>query len=335
MKYPGTLFICLCALVTGILGSSPISAADHPALAYLRHTFSIIARDPETGEFGAGVQTHWFNVGVGVLWAEAGVGAVATQSFLEPRYGADGLMLMRQGKTADEALSELVSQDDNQAYRQVAMIDATGNIANFTGDKAIAEHCRKAGRDYSVQANLMWKPGVCEAMATAFESGNGDLADRIYNAMDAAQKAGGDIRGKQSTALLVVEGEKGTPEYKTQKFNLRVDDSPEPLIELRRLINIARAYRFLEKGDVLIADGDVDGALQSFRTALDMAPDNHEMMFWTAVTLTGVGNIEEAEPLFSKAFAKWPLWRELVPRLPASDMLPNDPGLIERIVNLK
>ena len=310
-------------------------AAEPPRLTDLKHTFSIIATDPATGEFGAGVQTHWFNVGQGVIWAEAGVGAVASQSFLDPAYGAHGLAMMRQGKSAQEVLDELVEQDEDSHVRQVGMIDAQGNVANFTGASAIAEHCRIAGETYSVQANLMWKPGVCKAMADSFETAQGDLAGRIMIALDAAQGAGGDIRGKQSAALLVVDGEKGTPDYIAQKFNLRVDDSNEPLKELRRLLSVARAYRFMEKGDEHLAHGDAQSALDAFETAMKMMPDNHEMMFWTAVMLVGVGDIERARPLFSKSFAMWPLWRELVPRLPESNLLPDDPALINQIVGIE
>lgn len=322
-------------LASTIFASSLAQAAGPPRLTDLKHTFSIIATDPATGDFGAGVQTHWFNVGQGVLWAEAGVGAVASQSFLDPSYGAHGLAMMRQGKPAQEVLDELVEQDEERHVRQVAMIDAQGNVANFTGARAIAEHCHIAGETYSVQANLMWKPGVCKAMAEAFEKTQGDLAGRIMIALDAAQDAGGDIRGKQSAALLVVGGDKGTPDYIAQKFNLRVDDSDEPLNELRRLLSVARAYQFMEKGDEELARGNINSALDAYGTAMKMMPDNHEMMFWTAVTLVGVGDIEHARSLFSKSFALWPLWRELVPRLPESNLLPDDPELINQIVSIE
>ena len=322
-------------MLMGLLTPLTLPAVEPPGISDLRHTYSIIAHDPETGEFGAGVQTHWFNVGLGVLWAEAGVGAVATQSFLDPKYGERGLAMMRRGTSAHEVLAELVARDDGRDYRQVAMIDAQGNIANFTGDKAIAEHCRIAGATYSVQANLMWKPGVCKAMSVAFETARGDLAGRIMVALDAAQNAGGDIRGQQSAALLVVEGDKGTPDYEAQKFNVRVDDSKEPLAELRRLLAVARAYRFMDQADEHLANGDMEGALDAYDRAMNMAPGNHEMIFWTAVTLAAVGDLDRARPLFAKSFALWPLWRELVPRLPASGLLPDDPELLSRIASIE
>ena len=296
-------FALLCLFVSAAAG-----AVEPPPMTDLTHTFSIIARDPATGEVGGGVQSHWFNVGTGVLWAEAGVGAVATQSFLDPRYGAHG---------------------------QVAMIDDRGNVANFTGEKAIAEHCRIAGATYSVQANLMWKTGVCKAMSAAFETTGGDLAERIMAALDAAQDAGGDLRGQQSAALLVVAGGKGTPDYEAQKFNLRVDDSDEPLRELRRLLGVARAYRVMDRGDEHLAEGDPASALEAFSTAMNMAPDNHEMMFWTAVMLARTGDLDRARPLFAKSFALWPLWRELVPRLPFSGLLPDCDELIGEFIGIE
>lgn len=323
-------FALLCLFVSAAAG-----AVEPPPMTDLTHTFSIIARDPATGEVGGGVQSHWFNVGTGVLWAEAGVGAVATQSFLDPRYGAHGLAMMREGKPADEVLAALVARDQDRAYRQVAMIDARGNVANFTGEKAIAEHCRIAGATYSVQANLMWKTGVCKAMSAAFETTGGDLAERIMAALDAAQDAGGDLRGQQSAALLVVAGGKGTPDYEAQKFNLRVDDSDEPLRELRRLLGVARAYRVMDRGDEHLAEGDPASALEAFSTAMNMAPDNHEMMFWTAVMLARTGDLDRARPLFAKSFALWPLWRELVPRLPSSGLLPDDDELIGEIIGIE
>jgi uncharacterized Ntn-hydrolase superfamily protein len=301
----------------------------------LRHTYSIIAHDPATGEFGGAVQSHWFNVGMGVLWAEAGVGVVASQSFANPAYGADGLSLMREGQPAQSVLDQLIAADADRAYRQVAMIDALGNVANFTGESAIAEHCRLAGKHVSVQANLMWKPGVCQAMLDAWESTGGDLAGRLMAALDAAETAGGDIRGKQSAALVVVKGEKGIPAYRARRFDLRVDDASEPLPELRRLLSVARAYEHMEVGDGHLARGDSKAALEAYETAMRQAPGNHEMKFWTAVTLVSEGDFERAKPLFQQAFEAWPPWRELVPRLPASGLLPDEPGLIEEIRRLE
>lgn len=317
-----------------VLGSAHLLAEPIQPFSQLRHTYSIVALDPVTGELGGGAQSHWFNVSVGLLWAEPGVGAVVSQSFLDPAYGAEGIKHMRQGKAPQQILDHLVAQDEGRDLRQLAMIDAQGRVANFTGKNAISEHCEISGDNYSVQANLMWKPGVCQAMSKAFESTSGDLAGKIMAALDAAEAAGGDIRGRQSAALLVLDGQKGTPDYKAQKFNLRVDDSPRPLGELRRLLSVARAYRLMEAADEYLAAGDMKGALKSYREAMAAAPDNHEILFWTAVTLANEGSMEEAEPLFARAFELWPRWRELVPRLPKSELLLDDKELIQRILQL-
>ena len=304
--------------------------ADHPTRPV--STYSIVARDAETGELGVAVQSHWFSVGSIVLWAEPGVGAVATQSFVDPDYGPLGLQLMRSGKDASQALAALIGIDEHANVRQVAMIDANGVVANYTGDMAIIEHCDVVGEDFAVQANLMWKPTVCDAMAAAYESTEGDLGERLMAALEAGESEGGDIRGKQSAALLVVNGNRALPPWGGRVFDLRVEDHPEPLEELRRLLTINRAYNLMNEGDEHVANGDFESALASYGTAQSIVPDNHEMVFWTAVTLAGTGELEKSLPLFGKAFAMWPLWRELVPRLPASGLLPDDPALLAEIL---
>jgi uncharacterized Ntn-hydrolase superfamily protein len=298
------------------------------------HTFSIVARDAGTGELGAAVQSHWFSVGADVIWAEPGVGAVATQSFIEPSYGPLGLQLMRAGKTADEALRALLAVDEHEDVRQVGMVDARGNVANHTGANSIENYCNIAGENYTVQANLMWKPTVCKAMAEAFEQSGGDLAERMMAALEAAQGEGGDIRGRQSAAILVVTGDASSPAWGGREFDLRVDDHPAPLVELRRLLTLARAYRLMNEGDGHMADGDVDEAISAYSAAEALAPDNHEMIFWHAATLAAGGRVDESLPLFRRAFEMWPLWRELVQRLPAAGLLPDDPALMQRILSV-
>jgi uncharacterized Ntn-hydrolase superfamily protein len=296
------------------------------------HTYSIVARDAGTGELGVAVQSHWFSVGSGVLWAEPGIGAVATQSFLEPSYGPLGLALMRAGKSAEQSLNALLAADKHTDVRQVGMVDATGTVANHTGENAIIEHCDASGSGYTVQANLMWKPTVCTAMQSAYEKADGDLADRLMAALEAAQGEGGDIRGKQSAALLVVSGDASKPAWGGRIVDLRVEDHAEPLVELRRLLTVARAYRLMNEGDEHLANGDVDKASAAYSGAAKLVPDNHETVFWHAVTLASAGREDEAMPLFAEAFERWPLWRELVQRLPASGLLPQDPALMRRIV---
>lgn len=296
------------------------------------HTYSIVARDSATGELGAAVQSHWFSVGSIVIWAEPGIGAVATQSFVDPSYGPLGLELMRSGKTAQQALTGLLASDEHQDVRQVGMVDAAGNVANHTGSNAIAEHCKLLGGNYSVQANMMWKPTVCIAMAAAFENGEGDLAERLMLALEAAQREGGDVRGKQSVALLVVNGDISEPAWAGRMFDLRIEDHPEPLQEMRRLLTMARAYRLMNEGDEHMTNGEVEKAVAAYSGAEALVPDNHEMIFWHAATLAAAGEVEESLPLFKRAFDAWPLWRELVKRLPAAGLLPDDPVLMETIL---
>jgi uncharacterized Ntn-hydrolase superfamily protein len=295
------------------------------------NTYSIVARDPATGQLGVAVQSHWFSVGSGVLWAEPGIGAVATQSFVDPSYGPLGLQLMRAGKDASQALHALLAIDKHANVRQVGMIDANGVVANHTGDMSIAEHCDIAGTNFSVQANLMWKPTVCEAMARAFESAEGDLAGKLMQALKAAENEGGDIRGRQSAALLVVSGDRSLPAWGGRVIDLRVEDSQQPLIEMERLLTMARAYNLMNAGDEYMTDGEVEKAVKAYGDAEALVPDSHEMIFWHAATLAADGRVDEALPLFSKAFAMWPKWRELVTRLPASGLLPDDPALMTKI----
>jgi uncharacterized Ntn-hydrolase superfamily protein len=299
------------------------------------HTYSIVARDSATGQLGVAVQSHWFSVGSIVSWAEPGVGAVATQSFVEVSYGPLGLELMRSGKSAEQALTALLAGDEHEDVRQVAMVDARGNAAVHTGENAIIEACDRKGDGYSVQANLMLNPTVCDAMATVFESTQGDLAERLMLALEAAQAEGGDIRGKQSAAILVVSGDRGLPSWGGRVFDLRIEDHPQPLVELRRLLTLARAYNYMNQGDELMTQGDVESAVEAYSIAEVLVPDSHEMVFWHAATLAGVGRVEEALPLFRRAFAMWPDWRTLVPRLPAAGLLPDDPELIDRIIGLR
>ena len=308
---------------------------DEPQPSRLAHTYSIVARDSKTGEMGVAVQTHYFGVGSRVVWAEPGVGAVATQSFVNPAYGPNGLHLMRGGKSAGEALTVLLEADAHADVRQVGMVDAKGNVANHTGQNSIAEFCDIAGAGYTVQANLMWKPSVCEAMSKAYQSADGDLAERLMIALEAAEGEGGDIRGKQSAAVLVVSGDASQPSWDGRVFDLRIEDHAEPLIELRRLLTIARAYRLMDEGDEYMTQADLANAKAAYGKASALVPDNHELIFWHALTLAAAGQVDESLPLFSKAFEMWPRWRELLQRMPASGLLPDDPELMQRIVSLE
>jgi uncharacterized Ntn-hydrolase superfamily protein len=295
------------------------------------HTYSIVCRDPATGELGVAVQSHWFSVGPIVAWAEAGVGAVATQSFVDPSYGKNGLDLMRGGKSAPDTLKELLAKDEAREVRQVAMIDTQGRVDAFTGKNDIQAAGHIVGKNFSVQANLMLNDKVWPTMAHAFESTKGDLAERMLAALDAAQAAGGDIRGRQSAALIVVTGKPTGQAWKDRIFDLRVDDSPQPLRELRRLVRLQRAYNHMNAGDLAVEKKDNEGALREYSAAEKLVPDNAEMIYWHAVALVNMGRVDESLPLFRKVFAMDRNWITLTPRLPKSGLLPDDPQIIQRI----
>ena len=314
----------------------PLAYASRPG-GPLVHTYSIVARDAATGDMGVAVQSHWFSVGSVVTWAEAGVGAVATQSFVDPGYGMRGLDLMRRGIAATAALEQLVKADAQRDGRQVAMIDAQGRVSAYTGKSAIAAAGHHVGTGYSVQANLMANDKVWSAMARAYESTRGDLAERMLAALDAAQGVGGDIRGRQSAALLIVKARgTGKPWAGADRvFDVRVEDHPQPLVELRRLVRLQRAYNHANRGDELMTEKKTDAALDEYKAAAALAPEVLELPFWHAVTLASIGREAEASAIFRQVFAKEPVWAELLPRLPAAGLFPNDPALIERIRRLR
>lgn len=298
------------------------------------HTYSIVARDPSTGQMGVAVQSHWFSVGSLVTWAEAGVGAVATQSFIDPGYGPLGLNLMAAGKTAPQALAGLIAADPNEAVRQVAMIDAHGNVAAHTGKKCIPAAGHVVGENFSVQANLMLNDKVWPAMAEAYRNTRGELVDKMLAALDAAQSVGGDIRGKQSAAILVVSGVNTGRPWVDRVMELRVEDHPEPLQELRRLVHVQRAYQHMNAGDLAMEHNDIDKALAEYGAAQAMMPENLEMIYWTATSLVNAGRLEASLPLFKKVFAGDSNWAELTPRLPGVGLLNVDEAGMKKILSV-
>jgi uncharacterized Ntn-hydrolase superfamily protein len=320
------------AVLAGVL--TPCLAAAQEPVRRPAHTYSIVAVDSATGQIGVAVQSHWFSVGSSVAWAEPGVGAVATQSFIEPAYGPRGLSLMRTGVSGPAALAALLRADPDSQVRQLAMIDATGAVAAHTGSRAVPAAGQHVGRWYSAQANLMRSDRVWPAMGRAFETTEGDLAERLLAALDAAQAEGGDIRGQQSAALIVVSGDRGDRPWE-RLFDLRVEDHPDPLRELRRLMTVARAYRAATDGDNFVTVGQIDSALASYRRAAEILPDsatNGELIYWVAVTLADLGRAEDAIPLFRRAFAQDSGWAELLPRLPGVGLLRADQEVVSRIL---
>jgi uncharacterized Ntn-hydrolase superfamily protein len=291
-----------------------------------------VARDTLAGEMGVAVQSHWFSVGPVVPWAEAGVGVVATQSLVDISYGPLGLDLMRAGKSAGQALRALLSADAHPEFRQVAMMDMSGRIATHTGESCIAEAGHTVGSDYSIQANLMLNDRVWPAMAEAFENTQGDLAERMLAAMAAGQEAGGDIRGQQSAAILIVRMEPTGRIWQDRVMDLRVEDHPRPVEELKRLVNLQRAYDHEIKGDDYLAQENLDAALREYTAAAALAPDNIELKYWQAVSLINVGRESEALPLFRHVFEADKNWVTLTPRLLDSGLLKVDEDTLGRIL---
>ena len=279
------------------------------------HTYSIVARDERTGEIGAGVQSHWFSVGTVVPWALAGVGAVVTQSFTNPAFGPEGLKLLSEGMIPKTAVEEMVSKDEGRDLRQLAIIDSHGRSFAHTGKRCVAEAGHICGKNFSVQANMMLRDTVWGAMAEAFESTEGPLADRIVAAMQAAEAEGGDARGRQSAALVVVKAKSTGEVWKDRLIDLRVDDHRDPLKELARLLKVHRAYESMDAGDAALEKGEMAAALAHYSRAEKLLPKNEEMVFWHAVGLANNGHLNQATPLFRKAFERNSNWKVMVPRL--------------------
>lgn len=297
----------------------------------LAHTYSIVARDPETGDMGVAVQSHYFSVGPVCPWGEAGVGVVATQSFVDPSYGPLGLDLMRSGRPAAAALAGLVAADEGQQTRQVAMVDAAGGVGAHTGERCIAEAGHRTGDGFSAQANMMLTDTVWDAMAETYTSSEGDLATRLLAALDAAEAEGGDIRGRQSAAILIVAGTSTNKPWTDRKMELRVEDHPEPLTELRRLIDVHRAYRMIGEAEKKMQSPDtVEEAAAEFKKAYRLSGDNIELRYWYALTLGMAGKQGEASEILGQIFQADDRWRELTRRLPASGIVQQD--LIDKLL---
>jgi uncharacterized Ntn-hydrolase superfamily protein len=298
----------------------------------LAHTYSIVARDPQTGEMGVAVQSHWFSVGSIVAWGEAGVGVVATQSFVNPSFGPRGLDLLKKGMTAQEVVELLISTDEGREMRQLAIVDSKGNSFAYTGSKCISEAGHFVGDGYSVQANMMLNNTVWNAMSKAFENTKAPLAERLIAALEAAQNEGGDIRGKQSACLLVVKGKATGNLWEDRLIDLRVEDNPNPVDEIKRLLNVYRAYEHMNIGDLAVEKNDMKLAMDEYNAAMKMFPDNLEMKYWTAVTLSNTGELEKSLPMFKEIFAEDKNWKELTKRLKPVDLLTVDEKSLKLIL---
>jgi len=285
------------------------------------HTYSIVAVDKRRAEIGVAVQSHWFSVAGAVPWAEAGVGAVATQSFVNRSFGPRGLKLLRQGLSPKQVVEELRASDKGREMRQLAVIDSEGRAAAYTGDRCVPEAGHHVGDGYSVQANMMMSAEVWPAMAEAFEAGEDPLAERLVEVLEAAQGCGGDIRGRQSACLLIVKAQPSGQPWNDRLIDLRVEDHPRPVEELKRLLKVFRAYEHMERGDRAFEQNDHRLALQEYGRAQELYPGNPEMKYWCAVSLANMGEIDRSLPLFQEVFHSQNDWRILTERLFKMGML--------------
>ena len=311
-------------IVIILLITYPLSSTGqtNPYSDKFAHTYSIVAKDANTGEMAVGVQSHWFSVGTLVSWGKSGVGVVATQSFVNPSYGPKGIELMENGVSAEEALKNLTDKDEGRDFRQAAMLDVNGSVNAFTGEKCIESAGHFVGENFSVQANMMLNDEVIPAMKKAFQdNSNLPLAERIIKVFEAAESVGGDIRGKQSAALIVVGAKKTSNVWEDKKIDLRVDDSSNPIKEIKRLLKVHRAYDHMNKGDLAIEENDMDKALSEYGKAQVLFPENHEMSFWKAIALLNNGKKEAARPILKKVFKENPNWKKLIYRLPKSGLI--------------
>ena len=290
-------------------------------------TYSIVARDAQTAELGVAVQSHWFGVGSLVPWARPGVGAVATQASVRVAYGPEALDLLASGVGAAETLARLTAADPGAAGRQLAIVDAQGSVAAHTGTACMKFAGHVTGDQVSCQANIMANATVWSRMIEAFSTAAGPLASRLLAALDAAEAAGGDVRGRQSAALLVVPAQ---GDWWETTVSLRVEDHPDPLVELRRLYDVRRSYELAGRGDDLTSEGRHDEAAVLFRQAFELAPDNHEMMFWAGLGIVQSGEVERGLALVREAVSRQPGWAELLPRL-AADVAPAAPVVCEHL----
>jgi uncharacterized Ntn-hydrolase superfamily protein len=294
-------------------------------------TYSIVARDSSTGELGVAVQSHSFSVGGTVPWLASGVGAVATQALVDPSYGPRGLHALGEGLDAPAALARCLGDDPERDVRQVAFVDASGRRAVHTGPRCIGFASHLEGDGFTVQANMMRREGVPEAMSAAFTSAAGTLAERLVAALVAAEAAGGDVRGRQSAAVHVVAGASTGDPHRDTVCDLRVEDHPDPNAELARLVRLDRAYRMLSRSEDIRAESPQEAA-ELVAGALSLAPDNVEIAFWTGLDRMVAGDEPGARELLDRAFAADPGWRELVPRLVPAGLLPDDAALVSRIL---
>ena len=324
------IFVSVLFLLTSTFNFAQFHKKSEP----FAHTYSIVALDPDTGEMGVAVQSHWFSVGSVVIYGEAGVGVVATQSLVNPSYGPKGLALMKQGLSPSQALDALLANDDGRMYRQVAFLNHEGKTATHTGKLCIDEAGDQQGQNYSVQANMMLKNTVWSAMASAFESTKGSLSAKLLASLKAAESEKGDIRGKQSAAIKIVKPKATGNSWEDIVMDLRVEDHEEPLKELERLIKVHQAYDFMNRGDLAMEVGDSKKAEDMYLSAQNLFPDNIEMQYWYAINLLNNKEYKKAHPILKSIFQADNHWRILTSRLKKSELLSISDEELEKVMKL-
>jgi uncharacterized Ntn-hydrolase superfamily protein len=278
-------------------------------------TYSIVAFDTDAGELGVAVPTHWFAVGAVVPWTTAGVGAVATQANANVAYGPEALRLLSDGRSAGDTLAQVISSDPGAAGRQLAIVDTRGEVMAYTGPDCFPFAGHISGDGFSCQANLMASERVWPAMADAYLTAQGSLTDRMIAALNAGDAAGGDVRGRQSAAIEIVPAE-GHPWERV--VSLRVEDHPDPLAELERLITVHRAYQLASSGDWALGEGRLLDAARFYAESSAIAPDNHELLFWAGLGAAETGDLRLGVDRVNRAIAMHAGWRDLLGRLPSS-----------------
>tara|TARA_R110000868_G_scaffold91812_1_gene254383 strand:- start:6676 stop:7656 length:981 start_codon:yes stop_codon:yes gene_type:complete len=321
-------------LIVGLMFSQSIFSQVYKKSEPFAHTYSIVARDSVTGDIGVAVQSHWFSVGSVVTYGQAGVGVVATQSFVNPSYGPKGLALMEQGLSPQQALNDLLANDKGEMFRQVAFLNTKGEVATHTGSSCIVAAGHKQGKNFSVQANMMLNNTVWDAMAHAFETTKGDLSDRMIEALKAAQGEKGDIRGRQSAAILIVKNKATGNSWEDIVMDLRVEDNDDPVKELERLVKLHKAYNFMNQGDLAMEAGDSKKAEKLYLGAQKMFPDNLEMKYWYAINLLNNKEFDKAHPILKEIFNRDINWKTLTSRLIKNKLLAISDEELQKVFKL-
>lgn len=303
----------------------------YPKLTSLVATFSIVAFDPSTRDLGVAVHSRYFSVGSVVPWAKAGVGGIATQSFVNVSYGSHGLQLLKDGFTVDEVVETLTSQDAGRAFRQVGIIDANGKVAAFTGESCLRWAGSKLGTNYVALGNILAGEEVVNNMGKRFETTRDDLGGKLVAALEGGEDAGGDIRGRQSASLLVVRENQGRGGYGDRYLDLRVEDHPDPIGELRRLLDLSRVYYLIDQSEDEFTKGDFENALLSIKKAISLNPNIDEAYIDLALTYLKLGRTKEAEKVFKKALRINPKLKRLINQLPNIGLMELDKDLFKRL----